>query len=453
VKFKTFLFCVSVGGCQEASLVVQVIAADGGDPFLPPDAATQARFRFEDNRAAPVTVNVAPNGYFSLELTTPPAALATRGIVESLQLGTVTGSGASPPVKWSALGAAYVSVFVQRNDTLVHFPWSLTVQRTSPILLAIEPNFVVALGGTTTAAASESFNLLTLTSANNGSTIESAFGRNTSAVRLANNTYLLFNGCMSIVWNPLLNTNPMMPASMPPTERCAIHGSTVVQEPTGGALVFGGHNASGPVARVDLIDPDGQWMTAPPMSAPRDRISTVRIGPYDVLLAGGQPTATPLLERYTRTPGVTSGALQTGMTRVDERSGVALVDVGEGVVLALGGNVLGSTDLVAEDVVIDTRCLSVRCPLVLGTPVLLRERRREPVAVVAEGGRVVVASGTGSAGVAASVETVDISNLRAPVMGQVVGNVPFENITGLRLNTGSVMLMGGGTRDVWVYRH
>jgi hypothetical protein len=453
VKFTTLVLCMSVVGCQEAALVVQVVAADGGDPFLPPDAATQARFRFEDNRAAPVTVNVAPNGYFSLELTTPPAALATRGIVESLQSGTVTGSGASPPVKWSTLGAAYVSVFVQRNDTLVHFPWSLTVPRTAPILLAIEPNFVVALGGTTTAAASESFNLLTLTSANNGSTIEGAFGSNTSAVRLANNTYLLFNGCMAIVWNPLLNTNPMMPTNMPPSERCSINGSTVVQEPTGGALVFGGHNTSGPVARVDLIDPDGRWMTVPPMTAPRDRVSAVRMGPYDVLLAGGQPTRTPLLERYTRTPGVMSGALPTGTPRVDERSGVTLVDVGEGVALALGGHVLGSTDLVAEDVVMDTRCVNGSCPLVLGTPVLLRERRRNPVAVVAEGGRVVVASGTGVSGVAASVETVDISNLRAPVAGQIVGNVPSENLTGLRLNTGSVMLMGGGTRDVWVYRH
>ncbi len=443
-------------GCQESTIAIRVVAADGGDPFLPPDAATQARFRFEGRSSETVTTNVAPNGYFTLE--TPFAgAVSGRGIVEALRMGEVVGGGATPPIDWSSLGVAVLNVFVQRRDSLVEYAWRLRASRTSPAIFEAAPAFALIVGGTVEAQPIESFNELTLSGAADGSVYDNTLGRDASFVQLSNGRVLIVSGCNALLWNPLSNQALVSPMAMsmatPPSERCDVRGSTVVQEPGGGGLLVGGRGPMGPVARVDIVNADGTWSAALPMAAPRVRPEVVRTGVAEAIVAGGQDSGAPFLERYTRTLTADARPVRTGMSAVDDRRDAALVDLGNGVVLALGGTSTAGTDLAASDVVLDARCIDGSCPLVLSTPTLLRERRRNPVAVLANDGRVVVASGAGASGVAASVEVIDATTPRSPTSVGPIAMLPYDGITGRRLATGSVLFAGGGTMLTWVYRH
>ncbi len=444
-------------GCQESSIAIRVVAADGGDPFLPPDAATQARFRFEGRTAETVTANVAPNGAFTLE--TPFAAQVTgRGVVEAIRNGDVVGGGATPPLDWNALGASVLSVFVQRRDTVVEYPWRLRQARTSPALFEVTPAFALVVGGTVDSQNIESFNELLLTSDASGSLYDGTFGSDASFVVLNGGRVLVVSGCNALVWTPTSNQPLATPSAAglpsPPSERCDLRGSTVVQEPSGGALLLGGRGPGGAVARVDAINPDGTWSAMPPMASPRARPAALRIGPFEALVAGGQGMSdAPLLERYTRTLDNAQRPLRTGNASVDARDHAALVDLGSSTALVLGGSSTTTNTLSVDDAVLDLRCLDGSCPALLTTPTLLRERRRDPLAVLANDARVVVASGAGTNGVAASVEVVDASNPRAPLSVGPVGTLPYDGLSARRLFTGSVLFAGGGTTLTWVYRH
>jgi hypothetical protein len=448
---------LSLLACQETTLAVRVVTPrDGGSPFSGDGAATQARFRIDDGVSNTTTVNVAPNGYFALDLTISNSPRAAPGVLEALRGNDVMGSGATPALEWNRLGPVVVSLFVQRRDSLVLYPWSFVRPRTAPQLFEVAPSFIVAVGGSSVSEPIESFNQALLAGASDGAVFDTSFGREASFVRLGNGNLMAIRGCMALVWNPSTNAAPTAPMAMsmmmPPPERCDVTQSTVVQEPAGGAMLLGGRGPSGPVARVDVIAADGAWSMALPMAAPRVRPAAVRTGPNEALIAGGQVEA-PLLERYTRTLAADRRVLRTGNATIDQRRDVALVAVDQGIVLALGGSVLGSTDLVADDVVLDTRCLDGGCPLVVATRPLLRERRRDAVAALATDGRVVVASGAGVGGVAASVELLDASSPRAPVWVGTVGTIPFDGITALRLSTGSVLFAGGGRNETWTFRH
>ncbi len=443
-------------GCQESTIAIRVVAADGGDPFLPPDAATQARFRFEGRTTETVTTDVAPNGAFTLE--TPFAGMVSgRGVVEALRMGAVVGGGATPPIDWGSLGVAVVSVFVQPRDTVVEYPWRLRAARTAPILFESSPAFALLLGGTVETAPVEAFNELTLSGSADGSPYDAALSREASYVILTNGNVLIVSGCNALVWNPGSSQALMAPAQMsmgaPPAERCDIRASTVVQEPGGGAMLLGGRGPMGPVARVDFVNGDGTWAAALPMASPRVAPAAVRTGIHEALIAGGQEAGAPFLERYTPTLMAAARPLRTGVANVDDRRDAALVDLGGSVVLALGGTVLGSAALTPDDLVLDARCLDQSCPLVVSTSVLVRERRRDPVAVLANDGRVVVASGAGAGGVAASVEVIDATNTRAPVSVGPVAMLPYDGLSARRLATGAVLFAGGGTQRTWLYRH
>ncbi len=440
--------------CRESTLAMRVVAADGGDPFLPPDGATQARFAIEGVTASAQTVNVASDGSFTLDLELgDDARQPGRAVLEALVNGAIIGSGATPPVNWVALGPSVVPIFVQRRDTVVESPWRFARPRTSPWLFETAQTFAIALGGTTENAPVESFDALSLTSAR-GVNIDSAFDREASAIRLKDGRFLLLRGCSALVWNA--NDNSVsMPSSEQsvPLERCSVQGSSVLQEPAGGALVLGGHDPMGPVARVDLVRDDGVWMSAPPLATPRDRPALVRLGPSEGLLGGGQRTGT-FLERYSPSLATNQRAVATGDRHVDERTAATLVAVGDSLVLALGGVMLGSTDLTPDDVIIDTRCVAGGCTqIVAGTPVLLRERRRDATAVRAEGDRVVVAAGSAVGGVASTVELIDVSQARNPRGLGTIATLPFAGLTMLPLRTGSVLIAGGGRVETWLYRH
>jgi hypothetical protein len=443
-------------GCQESTIAIRVVAADGGDPFLPPDAATQARFRFEGRSAETVTTTVAANGFFSLE--TPFAGAVTgRGIVEALRMGEVVGGGATPPLAWDSVGASVLTVFVQRRDSIVEYAWRLRNARTSPALFEAAPSFALAVGGTVATQAIESFNVLTLSGAADGSPYDNTLGRDASFVVLSTGSVLIVSGCNALLWNPLSNQALVSPMAMsmatPPSERCDVRGSTVVQEPGGGGILLGGRGPMGPVARVDIVNPDGTWATALPMAVPRVRPEAVRTGVAEALIAGGQEAGSPFLERYTRTLTADARPVRTGMAAVDDRRDAALVDLGGGVVLALGGTSTTGTDLSPNDVVLNARCVDGSCPVVLSTPTLLRERRRNAVAALAEEGRVVVASGSGASGVAASVEVIDASAPRMPVSVGPIGMLPYDGLTARKLAMGAVLFAGGGTTQTWLYRH
>ncbi|MFO0609600.1 MAG: hypothetical protein U0324_40960 [Polyangiales bacterium] len=446
------LALLALAGCREVSVGIRVVTPDGGDPFAPPDAATQARFRLERDPIAPVTAPVAANGSFTLEADVGTNVAIARGFVDALRDGVVVGGGATPPIQWATLGPAFVSVFVQRRDSVVEYPWALRYARTAPAVFEVSPSFVMVASGTSGALPVESHNQLTLEGASDGPSWDPTFDRDASFVSLANGTVLAVRGCAALQWDPTRNTAPTMPTAMPPMERCDVTQSTVVQEPGGGAILLGGRRGPELVARVDLVMPDGTWMSALPLAAPRARPAAIRTGPFEALVGGGQAMGQPFLERYSRTLEAARRPIRTGNAGVDERTAAALVEV-KGLAYALGGTVLGSTDLTANDAVLDLRCADGSCPLLVATPTLLRERRRDPVAAVAEGDRVVVASGVAPGGVAASVEVIDASSPRAPVAVGPVASLPYDGLTATRLQSGAVLFAGGGTTRVWLYRH
>lgn len=443
---------VAMGCGKQTTMAVVVFGPDGGDPFLPPDAATQARLTVDDNATEPRTVPVASNGAFSLEVNVGNPNVASRIVLEALANGAVVGGGATPPVKWGAIGPAVLPVFVQRSNTLVPAPWGdVQVARTSPLLVELADNFVAALGGATDTATIDVMDVFGLRVVTGATTLDGMFNRDAAVLRLGNGTVLAVRGCMALNWNPTTN-QVNRPTSQPPEARCDILGSTVVQEPGGGGLILGGRNAMGPVARVDQVLPDGTFQAAPAMATPRDQPAAARIGAFQVLLAGGHARPGDVaLEQYGVEMQSPRRALPTGDVRVDARTATTLVSVGSDIVLMLGGTVTGSTDLAAEDAVLDARCVGGACPLVVSVAPLLSDRRRGAQAVRSEG-RVLVASGVGVGGPVRSLERIDTVTARMPVARGRVATLDGDGWSLLPLTTGSVLFVGGGGRHTFLYR-
>ncbi len=445
----------SAGCYQESTVALVVVSVDGGDPFYPPNAATQARLRIDDNVTAPRVIPVSSNGQFALEVPLPRSEVPVRAIVEALAAdGTMLGSGATPPVLWGAVPGAVLPVFVQRRDTVVEGPWGQSaVARLRPYLFNLGSPFAAVLGGARDASPVDVYDTLNLSRVRDAVNIDDTFNREASALRLGNGSILLVRGCVALLWNPRDNTAGM-PMSMPPRERCDIVASSVMQEPFGGGGLFGGHSPMGASPRVDRVEPDGTWLAVEPMTIPRDAPAVLRLSGFDVLLAGGQTS--PMGDTFERwAVGIPRErrALHTGVPRVDGRTRVALVNASDGTAFALGGNVVGSTDLTADDVVIDTRCVTGGCTPLLGTPVLMQQRRRDAVAARTESGAVVVASGVSAGGVADAVEVIDLATPRMPRALGRVASLPFEGLSMLPLANGSVLIAGGNRRETWVYRH
>jgi hypothetical protein len=442
-----------LGACSsQTSLAVVVVAPDGGDPFHPPDGATTARFTVEDQATAPRTVPVDPRGAFSFTVEISRPEVASRLVLEALHEGVVVGSGATPPLVWGTLGPALVPLFVQRRVSVVPAPWGSSLARVRPLLVEVRGGFLAVLGGASGNAPIEVFDPFSLRVIPGGATLDGMVDRDASTVVLRDGKLLFVRGCLALTWQPASNTVER-PTALPPEGRCPVLGSTVVQEPDGGALLVGGHTALGPVGRVDRVLPDGTWAEVPSLTTPRDRPSALRLGLQHVLLAGGQGAGAPLLEQYGLARESLRAAVRTGDDRLDARVGAVLADAGDGVALVLGGAVAGSTDLSAEDAVLDTRCLAGGCPLIVAEASLLRVRRRDALAVGDRRGQVLVLSGVGVGGVADAVEVLDVTRPRGPVPRGVVGSLPYSDLSALPLATGSVLIAGGGQPSSWLYRH
>ncbi len=443
-----------LAGCgSDTKIAVVIVTPDGGDPFYPPDAATQARVTIQDGTTPPIVGNVAADGAFEINLTLPHPGTTARLLAEALADGMVVASGATPPLVWSNLGAVILPVFVQRSESLVLSPWSLSTGRVSPVLFAVPggDHFVGAIGGVAGQPV-DVFDVLALADVTGGAMLDPTYNHDITVLPLATGDVLVVSGCTALTWTPGTNAFAM-PTSMPPSARCMGQGGPAVAEPTGGGLLLGGHDSTGAVRRVDIVAADGTFSAGLPLAYGRDHPAAIRTGTYQVLLAGGQSGTDPFLEQWSRaTPGI-SRAVMTNVPRVDGRTGAALVDAGGGIALALGGTVLGSTDLTPDDVVIDLSCLSGGCAAVAGTPVLLSQRRTGAVAALAEGARVVVADGSTPAGVADQVEVMDVTVPRMPVRLGTVGSLPYAGLSMLPLETGSLMIAGGNRREVWFYRH
>lgn len=441
--------------CQsEQSMSLRVFTPDGGDPWVGPDAATQARLRVEDRETPAQTVSVSATGSFSLQVELVRPDLRSRIVVEALRNGEVVGSGGTPLAQWSAFGPTLLPVWVQWRDSVVAAPWGEGARRVRPFLFELTSPYVAAVGGALAPAMVDVFDALVIRRVDGASAIDDTFNRDASALRLANGSVLLVRGCVSVVWNPADNTVTMPTGRSAPQERCDVIGSATLQEPIGGGLVLGGRNATTTVARVDRVLADGTWVAADPLTTPRAHPSVLRLGENDALVAGGQGATADYLERWAPMLTTAQRTLHTGDEQIDRRDGAALVAAGDGVALALGGVITGSAGLAAQDVMLDTRCATGGCAVSLGLRGLLTQRRRDATAALAEGDRVVVASGTGSDGmVAGAVEIVDVSAARNPRPGVTVGSLPYEGLSMLPLATGSVWIVGGGRTESWLYRH
>ncbi|MBK6529357.1 MAG: hypothetical protein IPF99_07115 [Deltaproteobacteria bacterium] len=457
VRWWLFSLSLALGAaaCQsEQSMALRVFTPDGGDPWVGDDAATQARLRVEDRETPVQTVSVGRGGSFSLQVELVRPDLRSRIVVEALRNGEVVGSGGTPLAQWASFGPTLMPIWVQWRDSVVPAPWGEGARRVRPFLFELQSPYVAAVGGALAAAAVDVFDALVIRRVEGASAIEDTFNRDASALRLADGSVLLVRGCVAAVWNPANNTVTTPTGRSAPQERCDIIGSATLQEPGGGGLVLGGRNATSAVARVDRVMPDGTWVTAEALTTPRDQPSVLRLGELDALVAGGQGATADYLERYGPMLMAAQRTVHTGDERVDRRSRAALVMAGDGVALALGGVVAGSDALATEDALLDTRCATGGCRVLLGVRPLLSQRRRDATAALAEGDRVLVASGTGSDGrVADAVEILDVSAPRNPQAGVAVASLPYEGLSMLPLTTGSVWIVGGGRSESWLYRH
>jgi hypothetical protein len=435
-------------------MALRIFTPDGGDPWVGDAAATQARLRVEDQETPAQTVAVGPTGSFALQVELVRPDVRSRIVVEALREGAVVGSGGTPVAQWSSFGPTQLPVWVQRRDSVVVAPWGDGARRTRPFLFELVSPYVGALGGALAPASVDIFDALVIRPVPGAAMIGDAFNRDASALRLGDGSVLLVRGCVSAVWSPSANAVSTPTAHPAPPERCDVIASATLQEPAGGGFVLGGHTATGAVARVDHVMPDGTWVSADPLTTPRDHPSVLRLGENDALVAGGQGATADYLERWSPMLTAAQRTLHTGDDRVDRRDGAALVTAGDGVALALGGAIAGATGLAAEDVVLDTRCAAGGCAVLLGVQPLLAVRRRDATAALAEGDRVLVASGLGADGmVAATVEALDVTTARSPRAGVAVGSLPYEGLSMLPLATGSVWIVGGGRAESWLYRH
>jgi len=448
------VLALTVSGCSqgEVTLAVLVIAPDGGNPFAPPGMATEARFQVEGSPQTARVATVAQGGAFSLEVEAPAHSDPVRGVLEAYQGDTLLGWGATPPLRWRSLGPTFLPVFVQRRDTLVPAPWGLGAPRTRPFLTTLDGNFVAALGGAAERQSVDVYSLNLLAPVPGAAAIEDVFNRGASALRLRDGSFLLVRGCVVTVWQPADNTLTA-PMTSPPEARCDLADATAVQDPDGGGLLVGGRTTAGPSTRVDRVAADGTWMPGAPLRVGRARPEALRVGPGEVLVAGGQNPGDPCLERINETLPEDRRVVRTGDPLVDDRQGAALVALRDGVALLLGGST-PTGGLSAEDVVLDLGCIVGGCAPVLGRRALLRQRREGATAARAEGEHLVVAGGTTVAeAVAETVEVIDVTTPREPQGRGRVADLPYTGLSMLPLSTGVVLVAGGGRRETWFYRH
>jgi hypothetical protein len=441
-------------GCTqgESTLALLVIAPDGGNPFVGAEMATEARFRLEGDSAREQVVAVPAGGGFSLEVDAPTGSDPVRALLEARRGDTLVGWGATPPLRWNTLGPTFLPLFVQRRDTLVPAPWGLGAARQRPFLASLDGNFVVVLGGAAERGPMDVYDLAWLAPVSGAASTDDAFNRDASVLRLRDGSFLLVRGCVTAVWQPTDNsiTTPMEP---PPSGRCELAASTAVQDPDGGGLLLGGRTAQGPSTRVDRVTAEGVWMLASPLRVAREAPEALRIGPGEVLVAGGQTPPAPTLERYNESVPEDRRTLTTGDAAVDNRRGGTLVALRDGVALLLGG-LGGDNTLATDDVLLDLGCVVGGCAPVLGRAALLSQRRHGATAARAEGHHVVVAGGTDAAGgVTDAVEVLDATDARRPMARGRVAALPYTGLSMLPLSTGAVLVAGGGRRETWFYRH
>lgn len=452
------LAALASGACfNKIELAVAVLTPDGGSPFTGANAATQARASVEGGIAAPLTVPVRSNGAFTLNLDLTGAQRASRLRIEALRDGRVMGSGATPPVFWNRLATSVIPVFVQRSDALVPAPPTVALElpRIAPAAVAINSPFIAVFGGTDAPATVDVLDLFNLGRPAN--TTVAPYGGALHAVVLDGGRVLLVKGCEARLWNASTNTFVGTGENVPPPERCDMTRSTVVPDPAGGAWLVGGTRMGTPSARVDRVRSNGEWVQGVPMVAARVAPAAVLARDGELLVMGGQSDpAEPALERYRSDGAVPADRrpLRTGNPEVDARTGVALVRVGE-VAYALGGARVGAMDLATTDAVLDLQCLDQpgpSCPLLPSTPVLLGTRRRDAQAAVSEGDQVLVVGGTDANGAVEPAERVDGASPRSPTSGGVVGMLGAQGLTLVRAHNGSVLVLGGGQRGVWMFR-
>ncbi len=449
---------------RENGIIVAVIAPDGGDPFVGPDAATQARVTLQNDAGTTVLADVGAGGAFQIDIR-PQDNEVSRLRVEALRGTEVIAIGMTPPALWSALQGHIIPVLMQYRDSLTPGPVAWVNGHADFELIEIEAGFVgvfTNVSGANNSFRPEVYDLLDHGRAGDvRQEIQGEFdGDSTVAIvgssRGGSFPYLL-RGSRFSSYSGRADAETPAPADTIHSDRAdaGIVRSTAIRDVvTGGGWIMGGRDANGPVARVDHYDNGFVLDRVSDLIVPRVRPQVIQLFPRGSsqpvwLVAGGNPAGTAFLETYS--PDARNNrTLDLGEHDRRDASVVCIASDEQGCLrlLVVGGRV-GSA-LATDSLVLDGAAIrTAAATFVTATGPALVHPRAGASAAYAEGGAVVIAGGDDDAGAVTSVEMINVTGVTtalAPPGGSEVGTTCARPAM-LAVSNGSVMIAGGTHPD------
>jgi hypothetical protein len=469
----------------DAPIDITVIAPDGGDPFLGPDAANNAIVYLDDNGMSPrTTLPVDAMGHFAVDIQPHVATEESRLIIEAWRGSELVGSGATPPIVWSGVAGHSAAVLMHRRDTLIPAPDAFATGRAEFQLVPYNAGFVAAITvprGSTDARVVDYYDLFTHVRGSMAQQVPAGFDDDTAIVTISSQ-WLLVRGSDVVRYSgsSMLPVSTDGIATVPDGQPL---GSTAVGDPTsldGAAWLVGGHDTAGnPVAFVDRVEENDtntvvwtQYPSAQQLATPRAhpdvivlREPTTTTAPLWLVVGGQAHASDPMMELCQPGGSVPTLGIPTTVTPRTGATGVCIaVDaVGCSAALVLGGRD-ASGAAVADDVLVDGVCARANdtSHCVTSVASLFAHRRSGARAAWAEGGRVLVVGGhdgTSTNDAVYDAESIDVSNPMAPAPGRLVATLPNADPAVITAANLSVMVAGGRRPDgspgneVWFYRY
>lgn len=467
---------------NNVAVSVTVIAPDGSDPFVGPDAASQVRITLENDAGMSTLQSVAANGEFRIDIRPQSVDEISRLRIEALRDNVVIATGVTPATQWSVAGGA-LAVLMQAPDSVVAAPSRWATARADCQLIPLAGGTTVGIFTTPTTTQeglADFYDVLRHGRYSIPQIIPAGFDGDSTVVSAGENVFIV-RGAAAVGFDRDYMTNPRTPTldGRLPAERAAqaIVRSTGYQDGSGGAWLFGGRDGDGmPSARVDHVSSstfafDG---IAGTLAVARVAPQIVLLARYEtaptqpaLLLYGGNAADQSSFEVYT--PGVPTGGAVFDLGADSHRTGAAITCIASSSTnsttgctrVAVIGGMLGGVPT-ADDFVIDVTSLRTSPndpPRIVARGTWFTPRRIGARATLAEGGVLVLTGGTDSSGASVTdIASLDVHDVNAITTGHVVGT-SCANPATLSLVNGSVMIAGGthpdGTAcsDIAFFRH